>query len=150
MRQFPDPALISIQVTNLYLAVQLIGAQTTASGIASLGTGPYDSRLAPEGYNVTAIRDVACQASGNGASPLPSIDELQSLVVQYSSWIWIYQAVGALKGDPHRLNILCHLIDVASSFGVGQNGTLVSSQICNVGNGGELPAVPLPFFTSTG
>ncbi|KAL8712547.1 MAG: hypothetical protein Q9225_006916 [Loekoesia sp. 1 TL-2023] len=129
------------------LAVQIIGAQATPGGIASLCADFDLSRLETEGYNTTSINHIFCQAASNTAAPLPSIEEVTALVIQYSSWIWISQAVGALKGDAHRLKILCYLIDVPSAFSVGQNGTLVKDQICNVGNGGELPVVPLPAFT---
>ncbi|KAL8940114.1 MAG: hypothetical protein Q9211_002420 [Gyalolechia sp. 1 TL-2023] len=132
-------------------AVQLIGAQTNEAGLASLCSGLDLSRLQAEGYNVTALKEIFCYAaSDQGEHPLPSIEKITANVIAYSSWIWISQAVGALKGDKHRLNLLCHLIDVGSAFSVGLNGTLAKDQICNVGNGGELPVVPIPYLTRDG
>ncbi|KAL8956101.1 MAG: hypothetical protein Q9193_006276 [Seirophora villosa] len=127
-------------------AVQLVGAQTTPAAIKFLCTDYDTSRLQASGYNVTALKSIFCQASSVFPTSLPDTQAVRALTVQYSSWIWIFQAVGALKGDQHRLKLLCRLIDVGGSFSVGHNGTLVKSQICNVGNGGELPAVPLPVF----
>ncbi|KAL8942328.1 MAG: hypothetical protein Q9216_001710 [Gyalolechia sp. 2 TL-2023] len=129
----------------------LVGAQTTEAGVAFLCNGLDLSRLQAEGYNVTALKEIFCYAAGDqGEHPLPSIEKITANVINYSSWIWIFQAVGALKGDKHRLNLLCHLIDVGSAFSVGQNGTLVKDQICNVGKGGELPVVPIPYLTKDG
>ncbi|KAL9597162.1 MAG: hypothetical protein Q9219_005328 [cf. Caloplaca sp. 3 TL-2023] len=130
-------------------AIQLIGTQTNEQGINSLTTIDL-SRLQAQGYNVTSLRTIFSQAASAWREPFPPNEEITARVIKYSSWIWIFQAVGALKGDPHRLNLLCKLIDVPSAFSVGQNGTLVKEQICNVGSGGELPEVPLPNFLRIG
>ncbi|KAL8694193.1 MAG: hypothetical protein Q9224_003617, partial [Gallowayella concinna] len=73
-----------------------------------------------------------------------------ALTVEYSTWIWIYQAIGVVKNSPRRLQKLCELIDVAGSFNVGQNGTLVKTTICNAAKGVALPAVPVPKFSLKG
>ncbi|KAL9019888.1 MAG: hypothetical protein Q9185_002830 [Variospora sp. 1 TL-2023] len=131
-------------------AVQLVGAQTTPDAIKSLCTDFDLSRLRASGYNTTSLTSIFCEAS-NVAPPLPTTEQLRALTQQYSSYIWIFQAAGALKGDPNRLKLLCYLIDIGGSFNIGQNGTLVKEQICNLGNGGELPVVvPLPSFTLPG
>lgn len=145
--QVPKNSAILNLATDVF-AVQLVGTQTTEQGIQSLCNETDLSRLREEGYNTTALKEIFCDTASNPANrPLPSIAGITSNVINYSSWIWIFQAVGALKGDKHRLNLLCHLIDVESAFSVGQNGTLVKNQICNVGNGGELPVVPIPYIT---
>ncbi|KAI4137300.1 MAG: hypothetical protein LQ341_005206, partial [Variospora aurantia] len=94
---------------------------------------------------------IFCEASNVAPPSLPTTQQLRTLTQQYSSYIWIFQAAGVLKGDLNRLKLLCHLIDIGGSFNIGQNGTLVKEQICKLGNGGELPAVvPLPSFTLPG
>lgn len=132
---------------NVQSAVQLVGAQTTPQALKNLCTDFDLSGLAAGGYNTTSLKSIFCEAASGLAPALPPPDEVRALTIEYSSWIWIFQAVGALKNDNNRLKLLCHLIDVPSAFSVGQNGTLVKDQICNVGNGGELPTVPLPSFT---
>ncbi|KAI4139458.1 MAG: hypothetical protein L6R39_006277 [Caloplaca ligustica] len=127
-------------------AVQLVGAQTTPEGVKSLCTDFDLSSLTAGGYNATSLKEIFCQASSGLTPTLPSQSQIRALTIEYSSWIWIFQAVGALKNDKRRLRVLCSLIDVPAAFSVGQEGTLVKDQICDIGNGGELPSVPLPYF----
>lgn len=110
-----------------------------------------DTRLAAQGYNVTAIHNIFCEAGWytflNGYHP-PEDSYVQSTTIQFSSYLWIFQAVGALKNDPGRLKQLCESIDVPSSYSVGHNGTLVKTAICDAANGVALPEVnllPVPF-----
>ncbi|KAL8775044.1 MAG: hypothetical protein Q9209_000523 [Squamulea sp. 1 TL-2023] len=131
------------------LAVQTVGAQTTPAGIEDLCDKFDLSRLQASGYNITTIKNVFCQAASSTGT-LPSLAEVQRLTVEYSSWIWIFQAVGALGNDQVLLQQLCKSINVASSFSVGQNGTLVKNTICDVANGNPLPDVPVPRFESEG
>ncbi|KAL8752648.1 MAG: hypothetical protein Q9184_005665 [Pyrenodesmia sp. 2 TL-2023] len=137
-------------IATTTFAIQLIGAQTTHAGIESLCEDFDVSRLITLGYNATILNKVICEASSRLAPDLPRPEQVTAYTIQYSSWIWIYQAVGALKNDQNRLRLLCHLIDVPASFSVGQNGTLVKNQICNVGNGGDLPSPPDVYFTLPG
>ncbi|KAL8920433.1 MAG: hypothetical protein Q9172_004480 [Xanthocarpia lactea] len=129
-------------------AVQIVGTQSTPAEIAELCSEFDFSRLLASGYNVTTIENVFCQAAS--LATIPSLTEIQELTVEYSSWIWIYQAVGALNNDLDLLKQLCESINVASAFSVGQNGTLVKTTICNVANGLGLPEVPVPQFESEG
>ncbi|KAL8862622.1 MAG: hypothetical protein Q9178_001120 [Gyalolechia marmorata] len=148
----PTPQLATTaDILNLasdLLAVQIVGTQSTPAEIAELCSEFDFSRLLASGYNVTTIENVFCQAASLAA--IPSLTEIQQLTVEYSSWIWIYQAVGALNNDLDLLKQLCESINVASAFGVGQNGTLVKTTICNVANGPGLPEVPVPQFESEG
>ncbi|KAL8916195.1 MAG: hypothetical protein Q9208_008647 [Pyrenodesmia sp. 3 TL-2023] len=139
-----------INIATTTFAIQLVGAQTTHAGIESLCKDFDVSRLVTLRYNATILNNVFCEASSRLAPNLPLPEQVTAYTIQYSSWIWIYQAVGALKNDKNRLRLLCHLIDVPASFSVGQNGTLVKDQICNVGNGGELPTPPDVYFTLPG
>ncbi|KAI4173715.1 MAG: hypothetical protein LQ346_008371 [Caloplaca aetnensis] len=137
-------------IATTTFAIQLVGAQTTHAGIKSLCEDFDVSRLVTLGYNATILNQVFCEANSRFAPDLPRPEQVTAYTIQYSSWIWIYQAVGALKDDQNRLRLLCHLIDVPASFSVGQNGTLVKDQICNVGNGAELPTPPDVYFTLPG
>ncbi|KAL8904773.1 MAG: hypothetical protein Q9171_006934 [Xanthocarpia ochracea] len=147
----PTPQLATTaDILNLasdLLAVQIVGTQSTPAEIAELCSEFDFSRLLASGYNVTTIQNVFCQAA-NRTGTIPSLTEIQQLTVEYSSWIWIYQAVGALNNDLGLLKQLCESINVASAFSVGQNGTLVKTTICNVANGLGLPEVPVPQFQS--
>ncbi|KAL8777262.1 MAG: hypothetical protein Q9213_007933 [Squamulea squamosa] len=127
------------------LAIQIVGAQTTPAGIDELCDEFDLSRLQASGYNITTIKTVFCQVASRTAT-IASLTEVQRLTVEYSSWIWIFQAVGALGNDQVLLQQLCKSINVASSFSVGQNGTLVKNTICDVANGNPLPDVPVPSF----
>ncbi|KAL8833288.1 MAG: hypothetical protein Q9170_004347 [Blastenia crenularia] len=142
------PTLSDIQnlATDLF-AVQLIGAQVNYPGINYLCSNFNTSRLQAEGYNVTTLHDVFCQASNTQNHGI-TLDEIRQFTQLYSSYIWIFQAVGALKGDAHRLNILCHLIDIPGADSVGQFGGLVKENICDLArDGGSLPLTGPPFFT---
>ncbi|KAI4175751.1 MAG: hypothetical protein LQ343_001364 [Gyalolechia ehrenbergii] len=76
-------------------AVQLIGAQTTEAGVASLCNGIDLSRLQAEGYNVTSLRNIFCYAaSAEAEHPLPSIEQITANVIYYSSWIWASHILG--------------------------------------------------------
>ncbi|KAL8779963.1 MAG: hypothetical protein Q9213_006688 [Squamulea squamosa] len=109
-----------------------------------------------QGYNITALFNIFCEAAGASTNKnrdiyggdAPSLEYIKNQTVTYSSYIWIYQAVGTLKGDQQRLKQLCELIDEAASFSVGQDGTLVKNSICNAANGVGLPPaneLPVPF-----
>ncbi|KAL8699469.1 MAG: hypothetical protein Q9201_005996 [Fulgogasparrea decipioides] len=136
-----------LNLSSDVLAIQLVGAQVNSYAFLTLCPYFDFTRLQASGYNVTAIRSIFCQASDVFfAKDLPSLDEVRDLTVDYSSYIWIFQAVGALKNDKNRIQKLCDLIDVPSASAIGQNGDLVKKTICSVGNGGQLPTVPLPQF----
>ncbi|KAI4092341.1 MAG: hypothetical protein LQ339_007938 [Xanthoria mediterranea] len=130
------------------LAVQLVGAQATPADIAKLCTDFDFTRLRASGYVISRMQQVFCQAASVTDS-VPSLTEVQRLTLEYSSYIWIYQAVGALNGDKARVKRLCASINVANAFAVGQDGTLVKTAICNYANGIELPKPNEPLFAPT-
>ncbi|KAI4265490.1 MAG: hypothetical protein L6R38_009389 [Xanthoria sp. 2 TBL-2021] len=145
----PVPQLANIadilSLSSDLLAIQLVGAQATDRDIAKLCTDFDLTRLRASGYVTYRMQHVFCQAASVTAS-FPSLTEVQRLTVEYSSYIWIYQAVGALNNDKVLIKQLCDSINVASAFGVGQNGTLVKTTICNYANGIELPKPDAPWF----
>ncbi|KAL8689871.1 MAG: hypothetical protein Q9224_004540 [Gallowayella concinna] len=137
-------------------AVQVVGSKFSYEDLKSLSSNGFDlTFLDAEGYNVTSIKNIFTLAAertayaGYGGN-VPPLTEIQALTVEYSTWIWIYQAVGVVKNSPRRLQKLCELIDVAGSFNVGQNGTLVKTTICNAAKGVALPEVPVPKFNLKG
>ncbi|KAI4229156.1 MAG: hypothetical protein L6R36_001113 [Xanthoria steineri] len=130
------------------LAVQIVGSQATPGDIAKLCTDFHFTRLRASGYVISRMQQVFCQAASVSAS-VPSLTEVQRLTSEYSSYIWIYQAVGALNGDKALIKKLCASINVASAFGVGQDGTLVKTAICNYAKGIELPKPDEPLFAPT-
>ncbi|KAL8695214.1 MAG: hypothetical protein Q9218_000252 [Villophora microphyllina] len=128
-------------------AIQFLGSQNAPIALAV--QCPYwdGGRFLAAGYNTTSIHDILCQANNVfAAADLPSIEQVRNLTIQYSSWIWIFQAVGAMQNDRGKLKELCRMIDVPSAFAIGQNGTLVKNTICSVAHGAALPTVPLPQF----
>ncbi|KAL8668164.1 MAG: hypothetical protein Q9202_000142 [Teloschistes flavicans] len=132
---------------SLDVAIQFVGAQTRPGALSGECAYFEGGQLQAEGYNTTAIKNIICQAD-HVFSPdnLPSIEQTRNLTIQYSSWIWIFQAIGDLQNDKNRLKKLCSLIDVPSAYAIGQNGTLVKNVICSVANGAPLPTVPLPVY----
>ncbi|KAL8755459.1 MAG: hypothetical protein Q9199_003643 [Rusavskia elegans] len=145
----PVPQLANIadilSLSSDLLAIQLVGAQATDRDIGKLCDEFDLIRLRDSGYVTYRMQHVFCQAA-SVTSSFPSLSEVQRLTVEYSSYIWIYQAVGALNNDRVLIKQLCDSINVASAFGVGQNGTLVKTTICNYANGIELPKPGEPWF----
>lgn len=124
-----------------------MGALTRPGALS--GTCAYfeGGRLAAEGYNTTSIKNIICQADKVfSPNDMPSIEQIRQNTIQYSSWIWIYQAIGALQNDKNKLLELCLSINVGNSYLIGQNGKLAKSVICSVANGAPLPTVPQPIF----
>ncbi|KAL8634898.1 MAG: hypothetical protein Q9226_009417 [Calogaya cf. arnoldii] len=103
------------------------------------------TRLRESGYVTYRMQHVFCEAASVVAS-FPSLTEVKRLTMEYSSYIWIYQAVGALNHDRVLIKQLCDSINVASSFDAGHNGTLVKTAICDYANGIELPKPDEPWF----
>ncbi|KAL8848709.1 MAG: hypothetical protein Q9221_006253 [Calogaya cf. arnoldii] len=127
------------------LAIQIVGAQATDREIGNL-CGPFNlTRLRELGYVTYRMQHVFCEAASVVAS-FPSLTEVKRLTMEYSSYVWIYQAVGALNHDKVLIKQLCDSINVASSFEAGHNGTLVKTAICDYANGIELPKPDEPWF----
>ncbi|KAI4109982.1 MAG: hypothetical protein L6R37_000332 [Teloschistes peruensis] len=119
----------------------------TIADILNLSSELLGGRLAAEGYNTTSIKNIICQADKVfSPNDMPSIEQIRQNTIQYSSWIWIYQAIGALQNDKNKLLELCLSINVGNSYLIGQNGKLAKSVICSVANGAPLPTVPQPIF----
>ncbi|KAL8868938.1 MAG: hypothetical protein Q9198_008016 [Flavoplaca austrocitrina] len=93
----PQPEDILTLASDL-LAVQLVGAQPDQKALEDLANNFPLVRLRASGYDTTRMKSVFSQAASVTAS-LPSLTEVQRLTVEYSSYIWIYQAVGALNKD---------------------------------------------------
>ncbi|KAL9639837.1 MAG: hypothetical protein Q9204_000943 [Flavoplaca sp. TL-2023a] len=140
----PQPEDILTLASDL-LAVQLVGAQPDQEALQDLANNFPLVRLRASGYDTTRMNSVFSQAASVTAS-LPSLTEVQRLTVEYSSYIWIYQAVGALNKDKVLIQQLCDSINVAASFAIGHNGTLVKTTICAYANGIELPKPVAPSF----
>ncbi|KAL8679397.1 MAG: hypothetical protein Q9224_007038, partial [Gallowayella concinna] len=109
------------------------------------------TRLVSQGYNSSRIHNIFCEAADatarNEYNTLAN-DYVQVTGIHYSTYIWIFQAVGALKSDKSRLKQLCKSIDVGSSYEAGLEGGLVKNTICDAANGVPLPKVtslPVPF-----
>ncbi|KAI4233640.1 MAG: hypothetical protein LQ352_008231 [Teloschistes flavicans] len=136
-----------LNLSSELLAIQFVGAQTRPGALSGECAYFEGGQLQAEGYNTTAIKNIICQADHVFSTDnLPSIEQTRNLTIQYSSWIWIFQAIGDLQNDKNRLKKLCSLIDVPSAYAIGQNGTLVKNVICSVANGAPLPTVPLPVY----
>ncbi|KAL8800403.1 MAG: hypothetical protein Q9182_005205 [Xanthomendoza sp. 2 TL-2023] len=151
----PPPQDILNLASDLF-AIQVVGSESSYEDLKSISSNGFDvTFLGYEGYNTTSIKTIFRLAAertayaGYGGN-VPPLAEIQALTVEYSTWIWIYQAVGVVKNSHRRLQKLCELIDVAGSFNVGQNGTLVKTTICNAAKGVALPEVPLPKFNLAG
>ncbi|KAL8894313.1 MAG: hypothetical protein Q9192_004421 [Flavoplaca navasiana] len=127
------------------LAIQLVGAQPDQKALQDLTNNFPLVRLRASGYDTIRMKSVFSQAASVTAS-LPSLTEVQRLTVEYSSYIWIYQAVGALDKDKVLIQQLCDSINVAASFAIGHNGTLVKTTICDYANGIDLPKPVAPRF----
>lgn len=148
--------LNKLNLFNALPAVQLVGAKSISDELESYCSNGFDiTNLRGLNYDISSIKGIICQAAyrtalaGYGGN-VPPLTEVQALTVEYSTWIWIHQAVGVVKNSQRRLRKLCDLIDVAGSFGVGQNGTLVKTTICNAADGVALPEVPVPAFSLEG
>ncbi|KAL8928621.1 MAG: hypothetical protein Q9172_000836 [Xanthocarpia lactea] len=128
-------------------AVQLAGTKSQLQQLTELCVKFDPTRLQAQGYNISAIHNIFCEAgwatflNGGGYNVIPS-SYTRDTAINLSSYIWIFQAVGALKNNKGRLKQLCELIDVESSFNVGHNGTLVKISICDAADGIGLPSVP--------
>ncbi|KAL9580583.1 MAG: hypothetical protein Q9203_006241 [Teloschistes exilis] len=146
---FPGGPTIAdiLNLSSELLAIQIVGALTRPGALS--GTCAYfeGGRLAAEGYNTTSIKNIICQADKVfSPNDLPSIEQIRQNTIQYSSWIWIYQAIGALQNDKNKLLELCLSINVGNSNLIGQNGNLVKSVICSVANGAPQPTVQQTIF----
>ncbi|KAL8810676.1 MAG: hypothetical protein Q9200_002388 [Gallowayella weberi] len=126
-------------------AIQIVGSKSTWGQLNKLCTHFNPTRLVGQGYNESRIHNIFCEATDATARNeynVPSSDYIQVTATKYSSYIWIFQAVGALKNDRARLKQLCESIDVGSLFEAGQEGGLVKNTICDAANGIALPKVP--------
>ncbi|KAL8802648.1 MAG: hypothetical protein Q9182_003664 [Xanthomendoza sp. 2 TL-2023] len=151
----PDLQPVSNQdIINLasdVFAIQLAGSKSTWGQLNELCTHFDPSRLVGQGYNESRIHTIFCEATDATARNeynVLSDDYIQVTAIKYSSYLWIFQAVGALKNNKNRLKQLCKFIDVGSSFEAGLEGGLVRNTICDAAKGIALPAVtslPVPF-----
>ncbi|KAL8732214.1 MAG: hypothetical protein Q9166_002962 [cf. Caloplaca sp. 2 TL-2023] len=148
-----------LTLSSELFAIQLVSSYVYLQDYENLCEKFDISRLHSLGYNITSMKHIWCQAftdtywRGGGIPDIRKGDEIQALTTDYSSWIWIYQAIGALDNDQGRLKQLCESINVTSSFNIGQNGTLVKTTICNAAAGIAVPSVGsigLPFFDCPG
>ncbi|KAI4260337.1 MAG: hypothetical protein L6R42_004092 [Xanthoria sp. 1 TBL-2021] len=133
-------------------AIQLVGAQSRLEQLTNLCVNFDPTPIISEGYNFTLIHNIFCEAGWatflKGRFDVPDTPTIQALTTTFSSYIWIFQAIGATGNDAHRLSQLCDLINPPSSAAVGHNATLVKNTICGVANGASLPKVlelPVPF-----
>ncbi|KAL8715603.1 MAG: hypothetical protein Q9220_000939 [cf. Caloplaca sp. 1 TL-2023] len=150
----PLPSLAdTLNLASDTFAIQLVGAQSNLRGLESLCSTFDPTRLHASGYNVSSIHRIFCQAAfvtaqRGGGSAVPEFSEVQALTMEYSSYLWIFQALGTLKGDEGSLKGLCESIDEGSAFIMGLNGTLVKNTVCGAANGDSLPSVGVPVFSS--
>ncbi|KAI4232619.1 MAG: hypothetical protein LQ349_004892 [Xanthoria aureola] len=150
-----EPVVIQdiLNLASDLFAIQLVGAQSRLDQLTNLCVNFDPTPLISQGYNFTLIHNIFCEAGWatfltGPAYTVPSNAYIQSLTTTFSSYIWIFQAVGALANDPRRLSQLCRLIDPPSSAAVGQNATLVKDTVCKAAAGEPLPRVlelPVPF-----
>ncbi|KAI4267048.1 MAG: hypothetical protein LQ337_008545 [Flavoplaca oasis] len=131
----PESLNDTLTLASDVLAIQLVGAQPDQKALEELANNFPLVRLRASGYDTTRMHHVFSQAANVTAS-FPSLTE----------YIWIYQAVGALNKDKVLIQQLCDSINVAASFGIGHNGTLVKTTICDYANGIELPKPVAPRF----
>ncbi|KAL9577746.1 MAG: hypothetical protein Q9212_006167 [Teloschistes hypoglaucus] len=146
---FPGGPTIAdiLNLSSELLAIQFVGAQTRPGALSGECAYFKGERLQASGYNTTLIKNIICQADKVfSPNDLPSIEQVRQNTIQYSSWIWIFQAIGALQNDKNKLLELCLSINVANSYLIGHNGNLVKDVICRVANGAPLPTVPPPIF----
>ncbi|KAI4164143.1 MAG: hypothetical protein LQ342_002107 [Letrouitia transgressa] len=174
----PQPPATLLPILNLATnlwAIQTVGALTDPLQFTFLCSNFSLARLALEGYNTTSLSRTFCSAAssfGSGSSSsstptFPALDLINQLTIQYSTQIWITQAVGALScnstkghGNEKRPNgqkaatlcqnkklaTLCHMLDVAGADAVGLDGTAVKNQICAAAEGHPVDVLPVPVF----
>ena len=131
--------------TDLW-GIQTIGALTSAEQFSFLCTNFSLTRLAEEGYNATSLHTIFCSAADAYQTSLPSESLIQNLVAEYSTQIWVTQAIGAMGNDIKKIKVLCKLFDVDGANSVGQNGTFAKNEICAAANGTPVPLEPVPVF----
>ncbi|KAL8997704.1 MAG: hypothetical protein Q9169_003111 [Polycauliona sp. 2 TL-2023] len=156
----PLPRLPGVTIQDILnlatatFAVQLVGAQSRREQIDGLCNNFDPTLLGASGYNVTLFYSITCEAlavfkdAPNWQSEnTPSRADVKALTAKFSTYIWIFQAFGAMDNDPARLSQLCNLLTpVADQVGLDFN--LVQRLLCVGGVGTPLPKVvdlPLPF-----
>ncbi|KAL8873853.1 MAG: hypothetical protein Q9174_000733 [Haloplaca sp. 1 TL-2023] len=138
--------------TNLF-GVQLVGAYSRQQQLDALCFNFDPTRLNAQGYNITLLHNIFCEAGaatqvGGGDPFVPNTPYIQNLTRFFSTYIWIFQAFGAMNNDPTRLQVLCELITPEFSFKSGLDFDLVKLRICDGAKGTGLPSVgglALPF-----
>ncbi|KAL8649487.1 MAG: hypothetical protein Q9226_005560 [Calogaya cf. arnoldii] len=139
-------------------AIQTVGSKSSIEQLDQLCFRFDPTLLAYQGYNIPLMHKIFCEAAwalyicGNNTDDcLSSRDAIQTLTVTFASYIWIFQAVGALSNTANNtasVNQLCNNIDTIDALQVGLDGVLVKNTLCKVANGGSLPVVlelPVPF-----
>ncbi|KAL9608961.1 MAG: hypothetical protein Q9167_006228 [Letrouitia subvulpina] len=186
-QSLPQPPATLLPILNLATdlwAIQTVGALTNPLQFTFLCSNFSLARPALQGYNTTSLSRTFCSAAssfGNGGSSssnssiptFPALALINQLTVQYSTQIWITQAVGALscngtgtgahgnetkKKNPNqntklatecqhkKLATLCRIFDVAGADAVGLDGTDVKNQICAAAEGRPVDVLPVPVF----
>ncbi|KAI4209184.1 MAG: hypothetical protein LQ351_007859 [Letrouitia transgressa] len=159
----PQPPATLLPILNLATdlwAIQTVGTVTNPLQFTFLCSNFSLARLALQGYNTTSLSRTFCSAAssfgGSSTPTFPALDLINQLTIQYSTQIWITQAVGALSCNSDKkpatlcqkmkLATLCHLLDVTGANAVGLDGTAVKNQICAAAEGHPVNVLPVPVF----
>ncbi|KAL8846872.1 MAG: hypothetical protein Q9221_008071 [Calogaya cf. arnoldii] len=139
-------------------AIQTVGSKSRQDQLDQLCFRFDPTLLAYQGYNFPLMHKIFCNAAwalyicgDNTDECLSSRLTVQTLTMTYASYLWSFQAVGALTNtfnNTGALKALCENIDTIDALQVGLDGVLVQNTLCNVAKGGSLPKpleLPVPF-----